>query len=551
LPIIGNVPRSRHLPSRVWALVSIVVAGVCVGGPAPTQADVRSGSALGSAGLASPPRSLLSHAMSPSAAAGPDYAGALWEPASPLNYTVADRPQHSPITRLVIHVAEGTWASTYTWFRNPRAEASAHYVVSSTGRVAQMVPDRDIAWHAGNWAYNESSIGIEHAGFTNVTRFPDTEYRGSARLAGWLADTYLITPDRTHVIGHYQVPDPNHPGQWGGVDHHTDPGRTWDWPRYMAYLRSDAADTPQRIADNADPAGVRYDASVWHVATAQSGRYGGNYLAAAPHRTSSPVQFRVSVPTTDRYDLLMRWPCGADSARAGVGVVTTGGLRTATVDEARGCGKFRYVGSYTLAAGSGWRLRVSSASTAKGTIVADAFKLVEQSDPSPPTAPSVSTNPAKTSIGLSWTHASDNVAVGGYRVVVDSKLRYQGTSRAFSVTGLACNTAYTVSVRALDMVSNLSPKAPAQVRTSACPAPPTGLVATPSRNSVALRWTAPAAGLSYRVLVNGRLIRTVTGTTSTVGSLRCAVTRTFAVESVDNSGSVSAPAEVDATTLPC
>ena len=545
------VPRSRLLPSRVWALVSIAVVGVCVAGPAPTQADVRSGAALDSAGLASPPRSLLSHAMSPSVASGPDYAGALWEPASPLNYTVADRPLTNSITRLVIHVAEGSWASTYAWFRNPRAQASAHYVVSSTGRVAQMVPDRDIAWHAGNWAYNESSIGIEHAGFTNVTHFPDAQYRGSARLAAWLADTYLIAPDRTHVIGHYQVPDPNHPGEWGGVDHHTDPGRTWDWPRYMAYLRADAQDTYQQTVDNADPAGVRYDASVWHVATAQSGRYGPSYLAASPHRTSSPVQFRVSVPATDRYDLLMRWPCGSDSTRAGVGIVTVNGLHTAAVDEARGCGKFRYVGSYNLAAGSGWRLQVSAASTARGTIVADAFRLVEQSDPTPPTAPAVTPNPAETSIRLHWTQASDNIAVGGYRVVVDSRLRHQGAGRTFAVTGLACDTVHAVSVRTLDMVSNLSPKAPVWVRTGPCPPAPTGLAATPSRNAVALRWTAPATGLRYRVLVNGRLIRTVSGTTSTVGSLHCAVTRTFQVESVDASGSVSLPAAVDATTLSC
>jgi N-acetyl-anhydromuramyl-L-alanine amidase AmpD len=547
---MGVVPRSRLLPSRGWALVSIAVVGVCVAGPAPTQADVRSGSALDSAGLASPPRSLLSHALVPSTASGPDYAGALWEPASPLNYTVADRPLTNPITRLVIHVAEGSWASTYAWFRNPRAEASAHYVVSSTGRVAQMVPDRDIAWHAGNWAYNESSIGIEHAGFTNVTHFPDAQYRGSAKLAAWLADTYLITPDRKHVIGHYQVPDPNHPGEWGGVDHHTDPGRTWDWSRYMAYLRADAQDTYQQVADNADPS-VRYDASVWHVATAQSGRYGANYLAATPHRTSSPVQFRVSVPATDRYDLLMRWPCGADSTKAGVGITTTSGLRTSTVDEARGCDKFQYVGSYNLAAGSGWRLQVSSASKGRGLIVADAFKLVEQSDPTPPTAPAVTANPTETSVGLSWTRASDNIAVGGYRVVVDSKLRYRGTGRTLSVTGLACDTVHTVSVRSLDMVSNLSPKAPVWVRTGPCPPAPTGLAATPSRNSVALQWTAPAAGLTYRVLVNGRLIRTVSGTTSTVGSLHCAVTRTFSVESVDATGNVSAPAALDATTSSC
>jgi N-acetyl-anhydromuramyl-L-alanine amidase AmpD len=548
---MGNVPRSRRIQSRVWALISIAVAGACIAGPAPTQAGVRAGSALDSAGLASPPRSVVPHAMSPSTVAGPDYAGALWEPASPLNYTVADRPATGPITRLVIHVAEGSWASTYTWFRNPRADASAHYVVSSTGRVAQMVPDRDIAWHAGNWAYNVQSIGIEHAGFTNVTRFPDAEYRGSARLAAWLADAYLITPDRAHVIGHSQVPDPNHPGLWGGVDHHTDPGRTWDWARYMAYLRADAGDTPQALVDNAAPSAVRYDPSVWHVASAQRGRYGADYLAAAPHTTSSPVRFRVSVPATARYDLLMRWPCGADSARAGVGVTTTAGLRTVTVDEARGCGRFQYVGSYRLAAGLGWRLRVSSASSARGTIVADAFKLVEQSDPVRPAAPAVTTSPAETSIGLSWTRASDNVAVGGYRVYVDSKLRFHGTGRAFSVTGLACNSVHTVSVRALDMVSNLSLKAPVWVRTAPCPPAPTGLVATPTQASVALTWTAPAAGLSYRVLKDGTLVGRTTAPHLTVSPLHCARAHTFSVESVDATGSVSALADVNATTLAC
>ncbi len=512
---------------------------------------MRSGSALDSAGLAAPPRSVLSHAMRPSTATGPDYPGALWEPASPLNYTVADRPATNPVTRLVIHVAEGSWASTYAWFRNPRAEASAHYVVSSSGRVAQMVPDRDIAWHAGNWVYNESSVGIEHAGFTNVTRFPDAEYRGSARLAAWLADTYLIAPDRTHVIGHYQVPDPNHPGEWGGVDHHTDPGRTWDWARYMAYLRADAGDTPQVLVDNATPSAVQYDPSVWHVATAQPGRYGQSYLAAAPRRTSSPVRFRISVPAAARYDVLMRWPCGADSAEAGVGVTTAAGLRTITVDEARGCGRFQYVGSYNLAAGSGWRLRVSSASTARGTIVADAFKLVEQSDPVRPAAPAVTTAPHETSIGLAWTRASDNVAVGGYRVYVDSRLRFQGTGRTFSVTGLACDTVHTISVRALDMVSNRSLKAPVWVRTAPCPPAPTGFVATPARTSVLLAWTAPAAGLSYRVLKDGRLLRTTTATSVTVTPLHCARAHTFSVESVDATGSVSAPAAVDATTLGC
>lgn len=37
---------------------------------------------------------------------------------------------------------------------------SAHFVVEA-GRCAQLVEFKDIAWHAGNWAANQRSIGIE------------------------------------------------------------------------------------------------------------------------------------------------------------------------------------------------------------------------------------------------------------------------------------------------------------------------------------------------------------------------------------------------------
>ena len=540
-----------HHRSRAWAFVAVAVIAAGMARPAPTLAVRSPGSALDSAGLVRPPSSILPNAAHAVAPAGPDYPGALWEPANPANYTVADRPYTNPVTRIIIHVAEGGWASTYTWFRNAAAEASANYVVSATGRVAQMVPDKDIAWHAGNWAYNETSIGIEHAGFTNVTHFPDAQYRGSAKLAAWLADTYLITPDRKHVIGHYQVPDPDHPGQWGGVDHHTDPGRTWDWPRYMAYLRSDAHDTYQQVVDNADPTGVRFDPSVWQVESTQSGRYGRNYLAAAPGHTDSPVTFRLAVPATDHYDLMMRWPCGADSSRVGVSVLAARGLRTTTVDEARGCGQFQYVGSYDLPAGDAWRLQVSSASRAHGTIVADAFKLVEQSDPTPPTAPVVTATVGETKIDASvdegagqhrrrWLPRAGRLGpalpghrphAGGDRPRVRQRAHHLGARARHGVEPLA-------AAAALDSHRRLPTAAP-------------GLTATPQPRAMALQWSAPGGGLSYEVLVNGRLIHTTTATSATVSGLACGTTKTFSVESVDAAGGVSAPAEVVATTPAC
>jgi hypothetical protein len=50
--------------------------------------------------------------------------------------------------------------------------------------------------------------------------------------------------DRTHVIGHYQVPDPTDPTKFGGIDHHTDPGPNWDWTTYMALAQQYAAALP-------------------------------------------------------------------------------------------------------------------------------------------------------------------------------------------------------------------------------------------------------------------------------------------------------------------
>lgn len=53
-----------------------------------------------------------------------------------------------------------TFAGTIAWLTRAGASTSAHYVVEA-GRVACIVSPRDIAWHAGNWGWNQRSIGIE------------------------------------------------------------------------------------------------------------------------------------------------------------------------------------------------------------------------------------------------------------------------------------------------------------------------------------------------------------------------------------------------------
>jgi hypothetical protein len=171
------------------------------------------------------------------AAALPAVASARDIPAAWSNYAHVHRSR-SAVRLVVVHVAEGSFGGTVQWFRNPKARSSAHYVVGRLGETDHMVPDGEIAWHAGNGWVNAHSIGIEHEGYTNVDgTFTDAEYRASARLVASLLRRYKLPADRAHVIGHNQVPDPNHRGELGGFAHHTDPGTFWNWTRYMTYVR--------------------------------------------------------------------------------------------------------------------------------------------------------------------------------------------------------------------------------------------------------------------------------------------------------------------------
>jgi hypothetical protein len=164
-----------------------------------------------------------------------NYPRALWRPAASCNYTNSNRETSYDINKIVIHVAQGSYSGTISWFENCAAQGSAHYVVSRKGGVAQSVRDEDIAWHAGWWNTNTHSIGIEHAGYINNPDWFTTKmYHASARLSAWCCKKYKIPIDRTHIIGHYQVP--GCPGSGGGVNCHTDPGPYWNWTKYMRLI---------------------------------------------------------------------------------------------------------------------------------------------------------------------------------------------------------------------------------------------------------------------------------------------------------------------------
>jgi N-acetyl-anhydromuramyl-L-alanine amidase AmpD len=180
------------------------------------------------------------------------------ELASEANYTKASRAE-SAIRFIIIHVTEGSFDGTVAWLRDPHAHSSANFVVGRDGKVQQLVPLHDIAWHAGNWAYNLRSIGIENVGYTDdPAGFTTRQYRAAARIAAVVARRALIPIDRRHIIGHSEVPDPDDPLQGGGIDQHTDPGRYWRWPLFMKLVQRFAY--PQRYL-KAKHVGLEIEAS--------------------------------------------------------------------------------------------------------------------------------------------------------------------------------------------------------------------------------------------------------------------------------------------------
>lgn len=168
-----------------------------------------------------------------------DYSLASWHP----NPNRAPRASTQKIDRVIIHDTEGTFIQSVDWMA--QVGTSAHYIISSGGDTSpsrvtggliwQLVRERDVAYHAGNLEYNKRSIGIEHEGYaTAATRwYTPAMMLASAKLVAGICRRYTIPIDRAHIIGHNEVPDPDHVGQFGGMNHHTDPGAGWDWANYI------------------------------------------------------------------------------------------------------------------------------------------------------------------------------------------------------------------------------------------------------------------------------------------------------------------------------
>lgn len=313
--------------------------------------------------------------------ARPDYGRARWYGASSNNYGSANRESSHNINKVIIHVVQGSFSAAINTFKDPNSRVSAHYTVrSNDGFIGQSVQEKDIGYHAGNYSYNTSSIGIEHEGYVSQPRYFTGEmYRSSARLTAYLCRKYNIPIDRQHIIGHNQVPGATH----------TDPGRYWDWPRYIRLVRyyrnRSGTKKYKQMVDNASPR-FRALKRFWGTSTYSSQKVGKNYRFAnpAPRAGRAPTArhgaalWKIKIPKRGRYEVFARWPANSGyNYRSVFWILTTNGWARRAVNQRKNGGRWVRLGTFPMAAGDRFSVRLHRRTGAKGYLIADAVFVRE------------------------------------------------------------------------------------------------------------------------------------------------------------------------------
>ena len=179
-----------------------------------------------------------------------------------------------------------------------------------------------------------------------------------------------------------------------------------------------------------------------------------------------------------------------------------------------------------------------------------------------PTAPTLtSSGTTQTTTVLSWSGATDNVAVTGYDVYKDGVLLTSTTATTYTVSGLTASTTYVFTVKAKDAAGNVSVASNALSVTTLAPAPdttaPTAATLSASGTTLTttnLSWTGATDNVAvtgYDVYKDGVLLgSTTTATTYAVTGLTASTTYAFTVKAKDAAGNVSVASNtVSVTTL--
>lgn len=151
------------------------------------------------------------------------------------------------IVAIVNHITAGLFPGTLSWMQNPKAYASANYLVTRTGRIFQLVKDEDTAWACGlvsqpNWPLYDGSnpnyyvINIEHEGYKDKGgdgNLTEEQYQATLWLHRHLINKHNLPITKDTIIGHYRIDSINRPNC---------PGPRFPWERLFNDLRREVID---------------------------------------------------------------------------------------------------------------------------------------------------------------------------------------------------------------------------------------------------------------------------------------------------------------------
>ncbi len=220
-----------------------------------------------------------------------------------------------------------------------------------------------------------------------------------------------------------------------------------------------------------------------------------------------------------------------------------------------------------LSVGSSYTYTITAHDSAGNTSAQSAsFSASSSTDTTPPTIPASvhSTSLLDTSVGISWSASTDDVAVVGYKIYRDGVLVGTTAGTSFTDTGLSPVTNYVYTVKAYDAASNNSTASAGLNVTTAYdttpPSVPANLHTTAQTDStISLSWDPATDNVgvnSYDVYRGGTLITTTSGTSFTDSGLSVNTSYTYRIRASDTSGNHSAqtaPANFSSlpdTTLP-
>lgn len=184
----------------------------------------------------------------------------------------------------------------------------------------------------------------------------------------------------------------------------------------------------------------------------------------------------VSVASTGNYTLVFRFANGSTSNRQCQLLVNGVSKGNIAFNGSGGWSTWITVSSTSISLNAGNNTVRLVANTSNGGPNLDKFDITVGT-PIDPQAPTTPTNLAASSISqtgftLTWTASTDNVGVTGYEVFQNGVSVGTSSNTSKTVSGLTCNTTYSMTVKARDAAGNWSAaSAVRSVTTSSCTDP--------------------------------------------------------------------------------